>query len=369
MTQWKRYNPIGAEEKAAVKRVFDSGVLSQYIGAWHEDFNGGTEVRAFERELARFFGTAHAVVFNSLTSGLIAAVGAMGIKPALIEAAISERSKGIVVADIFGHGCLLDEIKAIADQNKLFLIEDVAQAPGVKMSGRFLGTWGDIGGFSLNYHKHIHTGEGGFCICRDETVAMKMRLIRNHAESAVAGSPINELHNMVGFNFRMGEMEAAIGREQLKKLPRLLAENQSKAEIILNALKQESWLVSTPVKHISEHAYYVLPFRIMDHSVDKAALISALQQRGVPGLIPGYVNIHRLPMYVEQTAFGQFPWQFNLQQKYNYGDGVAPVAEALNDRWFFGLLISMFDMSPDDCQWIAAQLKAVYRELTEGNSK
>ncbi|MEJ2075132.1 MAG: DegT/DnrJ/EryC1/StrS family aminotransferase [Reinekea sp.] len=289
--------------------------------------------------------------------------------PALIEAAISERSKGIVVADIFGHGCLLDEIKAIADQNKLFLIEDVAQAPGVKMSGRFLGTWGDIGGFSLNYHKHIHTGEGGFCICRDETVAMKMRLIRNHAESAVAGSPINELHNMVGFNFRMGEMEAAIGREQLKKLPRLLAENQSKAEIILNALKQESWLVSTPVKHISEHAYYVLPFRIMDHSVDKAALISALQQRGVPGLIPGYVNIHRLPMYVEQTAFGQFPWQFNLQQKYNYGDGVAPVAEALNDRWFFGLLISMFDMSPDDCQWIAAQLKAVYRELTEGNSK
>ncbi|MEJ2065143.1 MAG: DegT/DnrJ/EryC1/StrS family aminotransferase [Reinekea sp.] len=339
MTQWKRYNPIGAEEKAAVKRVFDSGVLSQYIGAWHEDFNGGTEVRAFERELARFFGTAHAVVFNSLTSGLIAAVGAMGIKPG-------------------------DEILVTP-----WSMSATAQAPGVKMSGRFLGTWGDIGGFSLNYHKHIHTGEGGFCICRDETVAMKMRLIRNHAESAVAGSPINELHNMVGFNFRMGEMEAAIGREQLKKLPRLLAENQSKAEIILNALKQESWLVSTPVKHISEHAYYVLPFRIMDHSVDKAALISALQQRGVPGLIPGYVNIHRLPMYVEQTAFGQFPWQFNLQQKYNYGDGVAPVAEALNDRWFFGLLISMFDMSPDDCQWIAAQLKAVYRELTEGNSK
>ena len=405
MKKWQRYNPIGAEEKAAVSRVLDSGILSQYIGAWHEDFNGGVEVTSFESELARYFDSPHAIVFNSLTSGLIAAVGALGIAPGdevlvtpwsmsatataimiwggipvfvdieadyygmdpmLIEEKITERTKGIIVANIFGHGARLDEIKAIADQHELFLIEDVAQAPGIKMAGKFLGTWGDVGGFSLNYHKHIHTGEGGFCLCCDDTVAMKMRLIRNHAESAVSGSPINNLHNMVGFNFRMGEMEAAIGREQLKKLPSLLKENQKKVGFILEALKDESWLVTTPIESTDEHAYYVLPFRIVDENLDKKLLVSALQRRDVPGLLLAYVNIHRLPMYREKTAFGLYPWAFNSDVHYRYEDGTLPCAEALNDRWFFGLLVSMYDMDESDCLFIANQIKQAYREVTEG---
>ncbi|MDX1474410.1 MAG: aminotransferase class I/II-fold pyridoxal phosphate-dependent enzyme, partial [Reinekea sp.] len=197
MKHWNRYNPIGAEEKAAVNRVLDSGVLSKYIGAWHEDFNGGVEVNAFEHELAEYFGVPHAVVFNSLTSGLIAAMGAMGVQPGdeilvtpwsmsatatailiwggipvfvdiepdfygidpnRIAEKITKKTKGIIVADIFGHGARLDELRALADQHHLFLIEDVAQAPGIQLNGKFLGTWGDVGGFSLNYHKHIHTG-------------------------------------------------------------------------------------------------------------------------------------------------------------------------------------------------------------------
>lgn len=394
MRAFSRYNPIGEEEKRAVQSVMDSGVLSQYIGAWHEDFNGGVQVKSFENELASYFGIPHAVVFNSLTSGLIAAIGALGIHPGdevlvtpwsmsatataimiwggipvfvdiepeyfgvdpeLIESAITDRTRGIVVADIFGHGARLDEIAHIAKKHNLFVVEDVAQAPGIKMQNKFLGTWGDVGGFSLNYHKHIHTGEGGFCICKDDEVAMKMRLIRNHAESAVAGSPVNDLHNMVGFNFRMGEMEAAIGREQLKKLPVLLEQNQRKAVLILGELAETSALSTTNCA-VNEHAYYVLPFLIQDEALNRSSLIAELERRGVPGLVRQYVNIHKLPMYREKIAFGSYPWAFSNKPEAAKESTEMPVAEELNDKKFFGLLISMFDMTDEDAIWIGRQI-------------
>ncbi len=403
MKHWNRYNPIGAEEKAAVNRVLDSGVLSKYIGAWHEDFNGGVEVNAFEHELAEYFGVPHAVVFNSLTSGLIAAMGAMGVQPGdeilvtpwsmsatatailiwggipvfvdiepdfygidpnRIAEKITKKTKGIIVADIFGHGARLDELRALADQHHLFLIEDVAQAPGIQLNGKFLGTWGDVGGFSLNYHKHIHTGEGGFCICHRDDIAMKMRLIRNHAESAVSGSPIDDLTNMVGFNFRLGEMEAAIGREQLKKLPMLLQQNQKKASRIIETLASETWLVTTPVGKPGEHAYYVLPFRLTDDRITNSQLAEKLRERGVPGIVCGYVNIHRLPMYQQKIAFGPFPWAHSEPDHYHYDIGQFPIAETLHTKTFIGLLISMFDLNEDECTWIANQMIAAYQELS-----
>ena len=81
MKTWKRYNPIGDEEKRAVNRVLDSGCLSSFIGGWGDDFGGGNEVTSFECEIAEYFGVKHAITFNSLTSGLISAVGAIGIEP------------------------------------------------------------------------------------------------------------------------------------------------------------------------------------------------------------------------------------------------------------------------------------------------
>ena len=85
----------------------------------------------------------------------------------------------------------------------------------------FAGTLGDVGGFSLNYHKHIHTGEGGILVTNCDKIAEKLQLIRNHAEAVVADKGVTDLSNMLGYNFRMGEIEAAIGIEQLKKLKNL----------------------------------------------------------------------------------------------------------------------------------------------------
>lgn len=401
MKEWRRYNPLGPEEKAAVARVMDSGCLSQFIGAWHPDFNGGREVLAFEKALADYFDVPEAIVFNSLTSGLMAGMGAIGIQPGdevivspwtmsatatailiwggipvfadieedyygldpeQVRAKITPRTRAIAVTHIFGHAAKIEAIMAIAREHNLKVIEDVAQAPGIQFKGRYLGDWGDIGGFSLNYHKHIHTGEGGFCITRDADLALKMRMIRNHAESALPGSPITDPTNMVGFNFRLGELEAAIGREQLKKLPRLLEKNQTKVDVILQSLSAEHWLESTPVNSTSDHAYYVLPFKLKDADITNKVLADELNNLGVPGVVCGYVNVHRLPMYQQKVAFGHYPWSA-AEAEVDYSVGICPVAENMKDQRFLGLLISMYDLDESECIWIAEQFKKAYRTL------
>ncbi len=401
MRQWSRYNPIGVEEKNAVSRVIDSGCLSSFIGGWGDDFHGGKEIKAFENEIASYFGTKYAISFNSLTSGLIAAIGAIGIEPgdevivspwtmsatataiiiwggipvfADIEPKfygldplsvmdkLTHKTKAIVVTDIFGHGAKLEELNDICKNYDLKMIEDVAQSPGIKYKEKYCGTWGDIGGFSLNYHKHIHTGEGGFCITDDEELCLKMKMIRNHAEVSVVNSPVKDLTNMVGFNFRMGEIEAAIGREQLKKLPMLLEINQKKSRIVNSILCRETDFKIATIENNSSHAFYVLPISLKGTSKQRSCWLDKLKDLGVPGLMKGYVNVHRLPMYEDKIAFGKnYPWCFSDNNQ-SYGLGVCPVSEKLQDQKFVGLLISMFDMNDEECRWIANTMVSVWQD-------
>ena len=251
------YNSIGAEEKDAALRVLDSGVLSKYLGCWDPDFYGGPEVQAFESEWAKKFGAKYGIAMNSATSGLIAAVGALGIEPGdeiivspysmvisataplfygaipvftdiepeyfcldpkSVEEKITSRTKAIIVVDIFGQPYDADAINAIAKKHGIAVIEDAAQAPGAYYKGRAAGALADIGVYSLNYHKHIHAGEGTVVVTNDPALAERLQLIRNHAEAVVEEKGVSDLTNMVGYNFRLTEVQAAIGREQLKKL-------------------------------------------------------------------------------------------------------------------------------------------------------
>lgn len=402
MRSFKRYNPIGEEEISAVTNVLESGCLSQFIGAWGDDFHGGKEVQAFENELAEYFSVNHAITFNSLTSGLMAAMGAIGIEPGdevivspwtmsatatailvwggipvfadiesdyygldpiKVSELITDKTKAIVITDIFGHGAKLDSLKKLAKDKGLKLVEDVAQAPGIYFKSQLCGTWGDIGGFSLNYHKHIHTGEGGFCVTDDDELAIRMKMIRNHAEASIVNSPVNNLMNMVGFNFRLGEMEAAIGRAQLKKLPQLLDENINKANRLNRVLGECNDFKLAQVEDDSGHAYYVLPIQITSHAERRQAWLNDLNKKGIPGLFSGYVNVHRLPMYEQKIAFGKhYPWNMS-EREFQYGKGVCPVAEDLKDHSFVGLLVSMYDMSPDDCSWIGNTMIESWKSL------
>ena len=333
-----RYNSIGAEEARAVQKVIESGNLSQFIGAWSPDFYGGPMVQEFEKLAADYFDVENAISVNSWTSGLITAVASLDIEPgdeiivspftmcasatsiilnnaipvfadieedkfcidpSSIEANISDNTKAIMAIDIFGQSADIDAINSIAKKHDLKVISDCAQAPATFYKNKFSGTLTDIGGFSLNYHKHIHTGEGGIIVTNDGDLAERCRLIRNHAEAVVHDKGEVKISNMLGYNFRLGEIEASIGIEQLKKLNGFVENRQIAAQKLIDLLHGLEGIHLPVVRDSCTHAFYIFPMRLdLDLiGVDRAKVVDALRAEGLDGLVVGYQNIHMLPMY------------------------------------------------------------------------
>ena len=195
-----------------------------------------------------------------------------------------------------------------------------------------------------------------------------MRLIRNHAEAVVKDKGVTNLSNMIGHNFRLGEIECAIGIEQLKKLHRLVEARQKKAERLSNGLKDLLGLRLPIVKGDCTHAYYVYPL-ILDTKklgVSRNLIIKALEAEGIPGLNAGYANIHMLPMYQNKIAYGShgFPWNLELvRQDINYTKGICPVAEKLHDETFIGFELCLYDLSKKDLDLIIEAFQKVWSSL------
>jgi len=404
-----RYNPIGPEEVEAAKRVVETGLLSGYLGVWDPGFYGGENVQKLEREWAQFFGVAHAVSVNSNTSGLMAALGAIGLEPGdevivspwtmcasatsilvwnaipvfadieeetfnldpeSIEANITPHTRAIMVTDIIGHAADLDVIMDIARRHRLKVIEDAAQAPGALYTGgRYVGTVADIGVFSLNYHKHIHTGEGGICVTNDDTLAERMQLIRNHGEAVVEAKGVEDLTNMIGFNFRMTEIEAAIGIEQLKKLEDLVARKVDAADRLSRRLEPLPGLRTPVVKPDCTHVYYTYPL-VYDASVtgvNRQRIVDALRAEGVP-TGAGYLNLHLQPMFQKKQAYGRngFPWSGGLYEgNVSYAKGICPVAERLHDSDFIGLGWCLFEGTGREVDAIAEAFEKIWCHLDD----
>ncbi|TXI91379.1 MAG: DegT/DnrJ/EryC1/StrS family aminotransferase [Burkholderiaceae bacterium] len=406
---FKKYNSIGQEEIEAAKAVVESGVLSQFLGCWDPDFYGGKKVQEFERQCEAFFGVKHAVTVNSWTSGLICALGAIGIEPgdevivtpwtmcatatailnwnaipvfADIEAEtfnldpksvvanITPYTKAIMVADIFGHSSNIDALMDIAKTHNLKVISDTAQSPGTYNRGRLTGALAHVGGYSLNYHKHIHTGEGGILVTNDSALCERLQLIRNHAEAVVAGKGVTDLANMIGYNFRLGEIEAAIGIEQLKKLDKFVASRQRAAELLTSGLSKLSGLRVPVVNPECTHAYYIYPM-ILDVGalgVSREKISAALTAEGVIGLIEGYANIHLLPMYQRKIAYGSkgFPWSAEFcRRDVSYKKGICPVAEQLHDQTFLGFEMCLHQLNDEDVHSIVAAFEKVWNRLED----
>ncbi|MBU0689932.1 MAG: DegT/DnrJ/EryC1/StrS family aminotransferase [Gammaproteobacteria bacterium] len=404
---FKRYNPIGEEEVNAAKQVVESGVLSQFLGVWHEDFYGGPKVREFEQACASYFGVKHAITVNSATSGLIAAVGAIGIEPGdevivspwtmcasatailhwnaipvfadidpetfnldpvSVEANITPYTKAIMAVDIFGHSADMDVLMEIAAKHGLKVISDAAQAPGALYGNRYAGTLAHVGSYSLNYHKHIHTGEGGVLVTDDDDICERLQLIRNHAEAVVGGKGVASLSNMIGYNFRLGEIECAIGIEQLKKLKTLVASRQNSAARLSAGLEGLKGLRTPVVRPSCTHAYYIYPL-VLDVDglgVSRDRIWEALVAEGVEGLSPSYVNLHMLPMFQKKIAYGSggFPWTSEIcRRNVDYRHGICPVAEELQEKSYLGFAMCLNDLSDPDVDLIIEGFRKVWHQM------
>ncbi len=412
------YNTIGEEEKRAVMGALDSGNLSQFLGAWHKDFYGGPLVRQFEKEWGSFFGSKFAITVNSNTSGLFTAIGACGIKPGdevivspytmsasalapviyggvpvfadvdyenyglnpeSIEARITPRTKAIIVVHIFGNPARMEEIMAIARKHNLYVIEDCAQAPMATYKGKYVGLLGDIGVFSLNYHKHIHTGEGGMIVTDNEKLAEKAYLIRNHGENVVEPKGITDIENTYGFNYRMTEMEAAVGIEQLKKLPTLLEERLKNAAYLSDLLGKIPGIIPPVVEEYNKHVYYVQAFKFKKEIIGidrntfigaiKAEIPSAVLREDTPLIGAGYVRpLYLQPLYQQRAAHCSFNCE-KYKGTVDYSRGICPNAEKLHFEELFTHEYMRPGMSKADMDDVISAFHKVIENIHELQTK
>jgi len=408
------YNTIGEEEKRAVMKVLDSGNLSQYLGAWTQDFYGGPTVKAFEEDWCKAFGVKHSITVNSNTSGLFTVMGAVGIRPGdevivspytmsasaiaplvyggipvfadidpftfcmdpeSIEERITPRTKAILVVHIFGHPADMDRIMAIAKAHNLYVIEDCAQAPMGKYKGKFVGTIGDVGVFSLNYHKHIHTGEGGVIITNNSELADRCQMIRNHAENVTGPREIKDLNNLIGFNYRMTEIESAIGIEQLKKLPSLLEQRLENVFFFNEKLSSfPAFKILPELNDGSVNTYYVYPVKfdkeIAGISRDifvtalKAEIPTAVLRETAPLIGAGYVKpLYLQPVYQQRAAWAYHHSLYHGQV--DYSPGICPVTEKMHFEVLFTHEYMRPGMTKADMMDVVHAIEKIFENVNE----
>ena len=403
---FKKFNTINKSEIDAAIKVLKSGNLSNFLGTKSKNFYGGNNVKKLENAFKSYFNVKFAISVNSWTSGLIAAIGSLDIEPGdeiilptwtmsacasailnwnaipvfadiedktfcidpeSIKKNISKKTKAILAVDIFGHSANLYEIKKIAKKYNLKVISDTAQAPGALYKKKFAGTISDIGGFSFNYHKHIHCGEGGMIVTNNIRLARRAMLIRNHAESVIQSSDKKDLSNMIGYNFRLGEIESAIVLQQLKKLKKIIKQKQAVAQILNRGLRKLKGLRIPFVKKDCTHVYYVYPLVIDSKKikVHKKIIVKALEAEGVQGLASSYQNLHLLPMFQKKISYGKkgFPWSLNNNKNIKYKKGICPVAERLQAKEFLSIGICNYDLNKKDALNIVECFKKVWLNL------
>lgn len=397
---FKPYPSIGAREAAAVQDVIASGCLSGFYGSAGAEFLGGPKVKAFEAAWAKQFSVRHAISVNSATSGLYAAVGAAGIGPGdeiivppytmsasamapliyggipvfadieeetfclsveSVEELICDKTRAIIAVNLFGHPARLADLRRLADKHNLILIEDNAQAPFAMEGNMFAGTIGHIGVFSLNYHKHIHTGEGGMVVTADDQLAVRLQAIRNHAENVVDSYGLSGVPNMIGFNYRMTELSAAVGLAQLEDADIHIRRRTAIADALTHGVEDLPGITPPAVRDGCKHVYYTWSarFNASEIGINRELFCRALEAEGVP-IARGYVKpLYLLPVFRDRCAIGKQGFPFNLTAR-DYKKGLCPVAERLHESELIFFETCAYDLSTKDTEAIVSAFRKVY---------
>lgn len=352
-------NPgIGEAEKQAVMAVLDSGQIVQ-----------GAVVAQLEKNFAEYVHAKHAVASVNGTTALTLALMAHGIgtgdevlipsfsfiatatsllsvgaKPVFVdveretfcmdveavEAAITPRTKAIMPVHLYGHAANIPALKAIAEKHGLVLLEDSAQAHGARYNGHPVGSDGTCA-FSFYASKNMTTGEGGMTTTNDDNIAQKMRMMRNH------GMNTQYYHEVIGFNYRMTNIAAAIGVAQLEQLEARTEKRIANAKYLTENIKTVRPPITAPNYRHVYHQYTVL----VPEGADRDKMVKQVNDKGIGARVYYPIPIHRQPVF----------------QQMGYSNVHLPVTEELTQR-VFSLPVHPF-LTQEDLEYIVDIVNAL----------
>jgi dTDP-4-amino-4,6-dideoxygalactose transaminase len=331
-----------SDEKSAIMRVLEGGWLTM-----------GAETSALEGEFANFIGAKHAIAVTNGTTALHLACIALGLStgdevilpsltfvataaavlyagatpvfadisgeldlnlsPESIKGQITERSRAIIVMHYGGYLCDLPQIMEVAHEYNLAIIEDAAHAPGAELNGRKAGTWGDIGCFSFFSNKNMVTGEGGMLVTNDDDLAEKLRLLRSHGMTSLSwdrhrGHAWSYDVVELGYNYRIDEIRAALGRVQLSQLEENNKHRRYLTEVYHRELRRIVPEIVIPFqRHPGVSSCHILPVLLPPGS-NRTHFMENMKARGIQTSIH-YPPIHRFKYYQDHdhVKYGPLP--------------------------------------------------------------
>ena len=310
---------FGDEEIEAVTAVIRSGMIAS-----------GDEVTRFEKEYAAYSGVRHCIATSNGTTALHAGLLAVGIKPgdevivpsftfiatassvsmcgahpvvadvedstycidpdSVVEQ-ITPKTKAVIGVHLFGQPCDISAIQQICDDKDLLFIEDCAQAHGARYKGVQVGNFGTIGCFSFYPTKNMTTGEGGLVTCTDDEIAEKIRRLINH------GQQEKYLHTEIGYNYRLTNIGAAIGRVQLRKLDVMTKKRQANADFYSSHITRKG-VLKPVIRESCTHVFHQYAVRITPEcEMTRDQFAEYLRMKGVGTAIHYPVPVHEQPVY------------------------------------------------------------------------
>ena len=268
-----------------------------------------------------FVATVNAILFNNLKP-VFADIqkDTYNIDPDDIRKKITAKTRAILYVDFAGHPCDIAEIKEIAEEHDLYLIEDAAHALGAEYRGKKVGSFADITIFSFHPVKHVTTGEGGMCVTNDKRLADRMRILRNHGIDRSALERFDSRHSwsydvrLLGRNYRMTDFQAALGVSQLRKLDKFLRKRRELAETYTKKLQGTPMLTLPVEKPNVKHAWHLYTV-LLDPMIDRNGFVSTLRSNGIGA------TVHYPPVYT-----------FTFYKKRGFKSGDLPVTKDIAKR-------------------------------------